>query len=252
MVVPLFDDNTDRRSWPYVTYLLIAANLVVFVLAEDMGRNATIVYALATVPREIVTGRDVITETHVVPDPVTGGYLTIPGLAKTPGPVYLTLLTSMFLHAGWLHLLGNMLFLWIFGDNVEDALGHVRFLIFYLVCGVLAALAQVFDTVARFGLGSQEALTPCVGASGAISGVLGSYLLLFPHKRVVVILFRILTEVPAWVAIGTWFAFQIFSSWVEGFQSGVAYAAHLGGFVVGLALVKLFALGRRPTPAHAV
>src|SRR5262249_53170900 len=139
----------------------------------------------------------------------TGERYQVPGLQPTPISVYLTLLTSMFMHGGIAHILGNMLFLYIFGDNLEDALGHVRYLIFYLVCGLLASLAHVFATVAISGLMSQEALVPSLGASGAISGVLGGYLLLFPTNRVTVILFRVLSQVPAYVAIGMWFVFQL-------------------------------------------
>jgi membrane associated rhomboid family serine protease len=152
----------------------------------------------------------------------------------------------MFMHGGWAHILGNMLFLWIFGDNIEDRLGHFRYLIFYLVCGVIASLAHVFTTVA-FG---SNPLVPSLGASGAISGVLGGYVLLFPRNRVHVIIFRIFTTVPAYVALGIWFLFQFVSGiglLGGGTQDGgVAYAAHVGGFIAGLLLVKVFAIGRAP------
>ncbi|HKZ00702.1 MAG TPA: rhomboid family intramembrane serine protease, partial [Pyrinomonadaceae bacterium] len=145
----------------------------------------------------------------------------------------------------------NMLFLWIFGDNVEDRLGHLRYLVFYLLTGVLAALAHVFTTVAFAGSG-EALLIPSLGASGAISGVLGGYIVLFPHRRVVILQFYFMHEVPAWVAIGIWFVFQIISGMGvlgEGAeQGGVAYAAHIGGFVTGLVLVKIFALGSPPRP----
>ena len=140
-----------------------------------------------------------------------------------------------------------MLFLWIFGDNVEDRLGHVRYLFFYLICGVLASLAHVFTTAA-FATDQSGLLVPSLGASEAISEVLGGYILLYPSRRVTVILFRFLTDVPAWVAIGIWFAFQLISGLgVLGGgsqQGGVAYAAHVGGFVAGLVLIKVFAIGR--------
>ena len=178
---------------------------------------------------------------------MTGQRLQVPGLQPTPFSVYLTLITSMFMHGGIAHLFGNMLFLWIFGDNVEDSLGHVRYIIFYLVCGVLASLAHVITTV-MFSSDASSLLIPSLGASGAISGVLGGYILLHPKRRVTVILFRFLTDVPAYVAIGIWFAFQLISG-LGMFgggsqQGGVAYAAHIGGFVAGLALVKVFTLGR--------
>src|SRR4029079_12066261 len=125
--------------------------------------------------------------------------------------VLITLLTSMFMHGGFMHLFGNMLFLWIFGDNVEDRLGHLPYFIFYIVCGIIASLAHVFMTVAMYGAGSEQALIPSLGASGAISGVLGGYVLLFPGRRVTVIMFRMLTQVPSYVAIGMWFVFQLIS-----------------------------------------
>src|SRR5205085_3328406 len=184
-MLPIGDDNSDRTITPIVNYILIAANVLVFVLFQQFGANDRFTYAWATVPREIVTGRDVTTQPHVVEGPV-GQQLEEPGLQPTPGSVYLTLLTSMFMHGGIAHILGNMLFLWIFGDNVEDALGHVRYLLFYLLCGVLASLAHVASVLAFHN----NPYIPSLGASGAISGVLGGYVLLFPTKRVTVILGR--------------------------------------------------------------
>jgi len=252
MILPIGDDNSDRTTTPYVNYLLIAVNLLVFVFLQGMGTNERFTYAWATVPEEIVTGRDITTRPRVVVEPETRQRLEVPGLQPTPGSVYLTLLTSMFMHGGWAHILGNMLFLWIFGDNIEDRLGHLRYLIFYLVCGLIASLAQVFMTVA---LSSDPAglLVPSLGASGAISGVLGGYVLLFPRRQVHVILFRFLTTVPAYVALGLWFLFQFISGigvLGGGTQmGGVAYAAHVGGFIAGLLLVKVFAIGRgAPAP----
>jgi membrane associated rhomboid family serine protease len=154
----------------------------------------------------------------------------------------------MFMHGGIAHIAGNMLFLWIFGDNVEHRLGHLRYLIFYLLTGVLASLAHVVTTV-MFATAQASLLIPSLGASGAISGVLGGYIVLYPHRRVTVFMFRFLTDVPAYVAIGIWFAFQLISGLgILGGgsqQGGVAYAAHVGGFVAGLALVKVFAIGRK-------
>jgi membrane associated rhomboid family serine protease len=248
MIFPIGDDNTDRHLSPLVTYVLIAANVLVFFFFQGGGSNAEFTYALATVPEEIVTGRDLATSDRVVRDPLTGNPLRIPGLQPTPVPVYLTLLTAIFMHGGLMHLLGNMLYLWIFGDNVEARLGHVRYLLFYLAGGLLASLAHVFATV---GFGGNP-LIPSLGASGAISAVLGAYLLLFPHKRVRVIMFRMLTEVPAIVAIGLWFLFQLVSGigmlGAGAQEGGVAYAAHIGGFVAGLVLIKAFAAGRPAGP----
>jgi membrane associated rhomboid family serine protease len=209
-----------------------------------------VTYAFACVPVKIAEGHDRETPDQTHTDRVSGEPYTVPGLEKVPLPVpdpwrvWVTLITSMFLHGGIAHIAGNMLFLWIFGDNVEDYLGHVRYVFFYLVCGVLASLAHVASTYAFNG----DPTVPSLGASGAISGVLGAYILLFPHRRVTVLLFRFLTQVPAWVAVGIWFVFQLISglgALGPGSQvGGVAYAAHVGGFAAGLALVKVFALGR--------
>ena len=247
MVFPLYDDNTDRQTIPYVNYAIIALNIFVFVVLQGIGTNEQFTYAFSTVPQEIITGHDIVTAGRVVVDPVTGQRFQIPGLGETPLSVYLTLFTSMFMHGGIAHIGGNMLFLWIFGDNIEDRLGHVRYLIFYLVCGLIASLAHVFTT-ALFATDTSSLLVPSLGASGAISGVLGGYILLHPSRRVTVFLFRFLTEVPAWVAIGIWFAFQLISGLgmlgAGSAQGGVAYAAHIGGFVAGLVLIKFFDIGR--------
>jgi len=243
MIFPIGDDNTDRTTTPFFNYALIAANILVFVLLQGMGQNEQFTYSFAAVPEEIKTGKD-ISGPVKIDHPVTDETFTIP-LGATPISVYITLITAMFMHGGIAHLLGNMLFLWIFGDNLEHAMGHIRYFVFYIVCGVLASLAHVATT---YALG-QNPFIPSLGASGAISGVLGGYVLLFPHRRVRVILLRILTTVPAFVAIGMWFLFQIVSSlgmFGGGSQAGgVAYGAHIGGFIAGLILVKLFAAGRR-------
>jgi membrane associated rhomboid family serine protease len=247
MVFPLYDDNSDRLTTPVVNYILIAVNVLVFVFLQGLGSNDRFTYAFSTVPAEIVTGRDVVTPDRVLVEPMTGQRLVVPGLQPTPFTVYLTLITSMFMHGGFAHIAGNMLFLWIFGDNVEDRMGHVRYLIFYLICGVLASLAHVYLTLV-VSTDPSSLFIPSLGASGAISGVLGGYLLMFPTRRVTVILFRFLTDVPAYVAIGIWFVFQLISGLGllgGGSQTGgVAYAAHVGGFVAGLVLVKIFTIGR--------
>lgn len=248
MIFPISDDNTDRTTTPIVNYLLIAINILVFVFLQGLGSNDRFTYAFSTVPAEIVTGRDLQTGDRVLEHPVTGQEVVVPGLQRTPWTVYLTLITSMFMHGGIAHIFGNMLFLWIFGDNLEHTLGHVRYSIFYLVCGILASLAHVFTTVI-FSTDQSSLLIPSLGASGAISGVLGGYILLHPKRRVTVILFRFLTDVPAYVAIGIWFAFQLISGLgILGGgsqQGGVAYAAHIGGFIAGLVLIKFFTIGRQ-------
>ena len=248
MLFPIADENTDRRTTPIVNYILIGINVLVFVFLQGFGNNDHFTYAYSTVPAEIVTGRDITTPNRVLEHPVTGQTVEIPGLQPTLIPVYLTLITSLFMHGGIAHLFGNMLFLWIFGDNIEDRLGHIRYVIFYLVCGVLASLAHVFTTVATAGGNEESLLIPSLGASGAISGVLGAYLLLFPTKRVMVIISWFVTAVPAFIAIGLWFVFQLISGLGmlgSGAQAGgVAYAAHIGGFIAGLALITVFAIGR--------
>ena len=178
-MIPIGDDNSGRTVNPLVNYLLIAANIAVFVLLQGMGGNDRFTYTFSTVPQEIVSGRDAVTPAHTVEDPASGQSFEQPGLQPTPITVYLTLLVSLFMHGGIAHIAGNMLYLWIFGDNIENALGHGRYLGFYLACGVLASLAHVFTTAATHG----DMLVPSLGASGAISGVLGGYLLLFPGRQ---------------------------------------------------------------------
>lgn len=248
MLFPIADDNTGRTTTPIVNYVLIVINILVFVFLQGLGTNEKFTYAYSTVPGEIITGRDIVTRPVVVQN-FTGQRIEMPGLQPTLIPVYLTLITSMFMHGGIAHIFGNMLFLWIFGDNIEDRLGHIRYLVFYLVCGVLAGLSHVFVTAA-FASDLSSLLVPSLGASGAISGVLGAYLLLFPTNRVIVILSWFVTPVPAFVAIGLWFVFQLISGLgMLGSGSkagGVAYGAHVGGFIAGLLLIKVFEIGRRP------
>lgn len=247
MLFPIADENYDRRTTPVVNYALILINVLVFVFLQGLGTNDKFTYAFSTVPAEIVTGHDIVTRPIMV-EPLTGQHVEMPGLQPTPIPVYLTLITSMFMHGGLAHIFGNMLFLWIFGDNIEDRLGHVRYAIFYMVTGILAGLAHVLTTVAFAGGNEASLLVPSLGASGAISGVLGGYILLFPTRRVTVIISWFITQVPAFIAIGLWFVFQLISGLgMLGSGSavgGVAYAAHIGGFIAGLVLIKLFDIGR--------
>jgi len=240
MVLPIGDDNRDRRTTPYVNYLLIGLNIFVFIYWQRWGQDVRLTYAYATVPGEILTGHDIVTSAKVLIDPFTHQRMELPGLQVTPIPVFLTLFTSMFLHGGLSHLLGNMLFLYIFGDNVEDAMGHVKYLVFYLLCGMLAGLSHVFSTLFL----GQNLLIPSLGASGAISAVLAAYMRLFPGKRVYLWVFLFIVPVPAFVAVGLWFVFQLIDGlgMLGGQQAGdVAYAAHIGGFVFGLLLTRLFA-----------
>jgi membrane associated rhomboid family serine protease len=242
MVFPIGDDNSDRTMFPYVNVGLIVINVLVFVVLQWGGTNDGFTLALSTVPAEIATGKDIERdpEPRQVETPDGVVQLEDPGLRKTPGSVYLTLLTSMFMHGSWMHLLGNMWFLWIFGDNVEDDMGRWRYIVFYLLCGLVASLTHVVVS-----LGGPSAQIPSLGASGAISGVMGAYLLLHPLRRVRVIMVRVLTDVPGWVACGLWFLFQIVSSLqVVGGSGGVAFGAHIGGFIAGAILAKPFMFGR--------
>ena len=241
MIFPIGDDDSDRTTVPIVNYILIAINVLVFVFLQGLGSNEQFTYAFSTVPEEIRTGEDIA---RPVPIEV-GDQKGVINLQPTPGSVYLTLITSMFMHGSLMHLFGNMLFLWIFGDNLEHSLGRARYLIFYLVTGLIASLAHVISTFV-FG---DNPFIPSLGASGAISGVLGGYLVLYPKKSVRVIMLRVITTVPAIVAIGLWFVFQLISAFGvigAGPQSGggVAFMAHIGGFIAGLVLVKVFGIGR--------
>lgn len=244
MLIPIGDDNHDRRLTPFVNYILIALNIFVFVYWQRLGSDIGFTYAFSTVPGEILTGNDVVTASKVLVDPYTGQELEMPGLRPTPVPVYLTLLSSMFMHGGFAHLAGNMMYLFIFGDNLENVMGHRNYLLFYLLTGVLAGLAHVFTT-AFFG---HNLLIPSLGASGAISAVLGGYMLLFPRRGVHVwMLFTIIT-VPAFLSVGIWFVFQLINGLgaLGGDEAGgVAYAAHIGGFIAGLFLVKTFVKNQR-------
>jgi membrane associated rhomboid family serine protease len=215
LMLPIGDDDTSRRTVPLVTYALIALN-VLFFLVELSGGDAFIM-KWAFVP---------------------GRFLA------NPGSGFLTIFTSMFMHAGWVHLGGNMLYLWIFGDNVEDRFGHMKFAIFYLLCGLAATLAQL-----AFSVGSK---VPNLGASGAIAGVLGAYILLFPQGKVRVLQGQQVIQVPALIVIGLWIVLQFFSGIgsIAGTTDtgGVAYMAHIGGFIAGIVLTFLFR-GSRGTQA---
>jgi len=243
-MLPLGDQNLPGRGLPWVTLGLIVVNVAVFVLIQ-LGSEA-FTYGYSTIPKEITTGVDLTR-----PEPVTidGERVEIPE-APGPEPIYLTLLTSMFMHGGWLHLGGNMLFLWIFGDNVEHTFGRLTYLAFYLAAGVVGSLAQVWV--------DPDSVIPSLGASGAISGVLGAYLVLFPTNRILVLFIRILVYVPAIVAIGAWALLQFFSGFAAIAETqqtgGVAYMAHIGGFVAGVAvglLARAVGIGPGSPPRFA-
>jgi len=239
MFFPIGDDNRDRQITPIVNYLFIVINILVFIFLQDWGRDIHFTFAYSTIPAEILSGRDIVTHAQILHDPVTGQRVEMPGLQPTNIPVYLTLITSMFMHGGIAHIADNMLYLWIFGDNLENSMGHKKYFFFYLICGVLASLAHVFTSLYR----NQNGLIPSLGASGAISGVLAGYLLLFPTRRVHIWILLGSVPVPAFIVVGLWFLFQLLNGlgFLGGEEvSGIAYAAHIGGFIAGLLLVKMF------------
>jgi membrane associated rhomboid family serine protease len=222
-MIPLGDDNIRGGPPPLVNWALVAVNALAFFLELSQGsegRLQSFITAWGVVPREYSTGHDIA--------------------PLIPLPFWSTLVTSMFLHGGWAHILGNMLYLWIFGDNLEAAMGHARYLVFYMVCGIAAGLAQIASNA--------HSAVPSVGASGAISGVLAGYLVLFPRNRVRVLMRGGVMAVPAFVMLGIWILIQLVSgmgSLAHTEQTGgVAYMAHIGGFAAGLVLVKLFTAGR--------
>lgn len=238
-MIPISDDNSDRKTFPFINYILIGINILVFILYQKFGTDLHFTFSYATVPAEIMSGHDIITQPTFVNDPLSGQQVEIPGLGVTPIPVYLTLFTALFMHGGFLHLAGNMLYLLIFGDNLEDHMGHINYLFFYILCGVLASLTHV-STDYLFG---ENHLIPSLGASGAISGVMGGYLLLFPRRSVRVLFFVFLVRLPAFIILGFWIGLQIANGtgYLGGSEaSGIAYAAHIGGFIAGLLLVKVF------------
>jgi membrane associated rhomboid family serine protease len=219
-------DNVPSRSFPVVTVALIAANTAVFLYEVALGSRGLAGF---------------ISHNALIPDQVTVHFSEA---ASAPREVFLPFFTAMFLHGGWLHLIGNMWYLWIFGDNVEDRLGHVKFLVFYVLCGLLG-------NVAHYALNTASTL-PALGASGAIAGVLGAYVVSYPGARILVLLpiffFIQFVELPALVVLGFWFVLQFLSGAASvaatGESGGTAWWAHIGGFLGGMALFYLF----RPRP----
>lgn len=237
---PYHDENETRRT-PFVNYAVIAANVLAWLGVQGAGTTVALARSVC--------------EYGLIPGELTGLVApgtTIPiaeGLAcvTQSGPQVLNVVTSMFMHGSWLHLIGNMWFLWVFGNNIEDSMGHGRFVAFYLICGVGAALLQVIL--------SPASAIPMVGASGAISGVMGAYLILYPLVRVWAIvpigIIPVSIALPAWTMLLYWAAIQFFgglTGLVSEQQGGVAFWAHVGGFVAGVALIKLFA---RPADVQA-
>jgi len=235
---PLYDENPTEMV-PVVTIVIIVLNVLVWLLVQQAGAGEGFISslcALGAIPADI-TGRL-----------ATGSTIRLGGewLCQTGGLGWMTIFSSMFMHGGWMHLIGNMWFLWVFGNNIEDSMGHVRFVLFYALCGVVASVAHIVSDPAS--------AVPTVGASGAISGVMGAYLVLYPRVRVHTLFFLIVfvrvIPLPAWVLLVQWFALQLLSGVgslsAEG--GGVAFWAHIGGFVAGVALIMLF---RRPQLVRA-
>jgi rhomboid family protein len=220
-VLPIADQNIPGRGVAVVTLTLIAINVLVFVFLQLPGDAFT--YGWSVVPREITTGMDI-----VGPVRIQGEVALV--LTEGPNPIWLTLISSLFMHGGWLHLGGNMLFLYIFGDNVEHTIGSIPFLIFYLIAGVVASFFQIAV--------DPNSLIPSLGASGAIAGVLGAYIVLYPSNRVLVYFFYSAMWVPALVVLGLWAVLQFVNGFgqivVSEQTGGVAYLAHVGGFLTGL------------------
>ncbi len=223
---PISDDNPRRHGAPYVNYAIIALCTLVFLWQLSLGTAGEdrAVLSLGMIPARLFGYGELSPDLVVV-------------------PAWATIFTSMFMHGGFLHLGGNMLYLWIFGDNIEDSMGHVRYAVFYLLCGIAAALAQGFI--------DPHSEAPMIGASGAISGVLGAYVLLHPGASVRVFIFLgvffTIAHVPALVVLGVWFLLQLLSAAAPaGGEAGVAFWAHIGGFLAGLALISFFK--RRTVP----
>lgn len=221
-MIPLRDVNPTQRK-PVVTITLIVVNVLIYLYEWSLSGSDTQMLAF-------------FDQWAIIPDQLTTNF----------APEAITLLSAMFLHGSWLHLGGNMLYLWIFGDNIEDRMGKARYIIFYLLGGLVASAAQIII--------DPNSMVPNVGASGAIAGVLGAYLILYPRARILTLVFRFMTQVPAFVVLGFWFVLQLFQGvgslgvMTDAQQGGVAFFAHIGGFVAGMILVKPFLWGQRQAP----
>ena len=229
---PYKDDNPTVLT-PVVTVGIIALNVIAWVFVQGLGTGEMLARSLCDLG--LIPGELLQTAPPGSSTPLGPGMVCV----VDPEPNYFTLVSSMFLHGGWFHLIGNMMFLWVFGNNIEDAMGHVRFVLFYLICGVAAALSQMVV--------NPDSTIPMVGASGAISGVMGAYILLYPHARVHTFVFlgffATTMQLRAGVMLGYWIVLQILSglpSLAGADRGGVAFFAHIGGFVAGLVFVKVF------------
>lgn len=229
-MLPLYDDQ-PRYSTPYVTYFLIGLNLLIYLFESTLSRHGLEAF---------------ITQFAIIPARLTSALL---GPHSSPVVAIVPLITSMFLHASWMHVIGNMWFLHIFGDNVEDYLGHFKFLVFYLLAGFFAMSLQVLIDV--------HSTIPTLGASGAIAGVLGAYFILYPRARVLTWFFIFVMYIPAWIILGYWFVLNFFSGAASTLiyegrsMGGVAFWAHVGGFLSGVVMIKIFPQRQRRSPYYA-
>jgi membrane associated rhomboid family serine protease len=238
-VLPYSDPSEPNRIFPYVNIAIIVVNFLVFFYELSLGAQSS------------STLNKFFLDYSLVPCEYTNHCAAYAG---TPHPFWITMFTSMFMHAGWLHILGNMLYLWVFGDNIENSMGHVRYLVFYFLCGLGANTLEI--------LTSQTSVTPGLGASGAIAGILGAYLMLYPGSRIgtligPIVFFFIPVRLPAWVLIGFWFLLQLLNGLValsakaQQATGGVAYWAHVGGFATGVVLIWVFRRPERVTQMRA-
>ena len=243
MLLPIGDDDSTLSGPALVTWGLVLANAAVFFVLQGGTGGEAFTYGWSVVPYEIINGVDLVGSQSVVFEGERVGIPHAPG----PSPIYLTIFSAMFMHGGLMHLLGNLLYLWIFGDNVEHRFGSVAFLLFYLASGIAATFAQIALDPAS--------VLPNLGASGAISGVLGAYLVLFPTNKVRALLFFFIVTVPAVVAIGLWIVFQFVNGYgaivvSDEIVGGVAYGAHIGGFFAGVVLAFIFRIFIKQEPKH--
>lgn len=215
MFIPLYDSNpTHRIPFQYVTVALIAACVLTFLWQQSLGAREAreAVFALGAIPAVIFGHAELPPDLAIIPS-------------------YLTTITSMFMHGGWMHLIGNMVFLWVLGDNIEDAMGHLRYIVFYVICGIAAAFCHMIV--------DPNSTIPMVGASGAISGVIGAYLVLHPKAKIHVLISYIVVALPAWIVLGGWIGLQ-FMNVALGGGGGIAWWAHIGGAVAGAFLIPFF------------
>ncbi len=242
MLMPLSDDDRHLLEPAYVTWVLLLLNIAVFLVQLN---NPEFTLGYAAIPAEITTGRDLVGAVEIQATPTkTESFTHVAG----PRPIQLTLLSAMFMHAGIAHLAGNLLFLWIFGDNIEHRFGHLPYLLFYLASGLVASIAHIAM--------DPNSVIPSLGASGAIAGILGAYLILFPRNRVYAILMVWIVTLPAFAVIAMW----AISQFIGGYQAllgnqeagGIAYAAHIGGFITGASVALVFRLSWRAEPSSVL